>query len=112
MMLLSSSSRKVDAFLVSPQLLSSAAAAVCGRRESGVMEAIAWRKMPSSQTSQRVRQMVVGMVSAAAVDGLASTSKEDGDAAADCLSLGERLRADFPILDQVCLCARNECIGF
>lgn len=108
LVMLSSSSR-VDAFLMSPQLLSSAAAAaVFGRREPATTETTPSRMVPSRQSSRRVRQMVVGMVSAAAVDGAASTSKEaDGDAG---LSLGERLRADFPILDQVCTW-RMHCIS-
>ena len=72
-----------DAFVASPQLLSAAAAA-SGRR--GV---------ESRRTSPRG---LVGMVSGAV--GASSASVKEGDHGG--VSLGERLRADFPILDQVC----------
>lgn len=71
-----------DAFVASPQLLSVAAEAF-GPRGGGM-----------KRSSPRV---FVGMVSGAV--GATSASKV-GEAGGG--SLGERLRADFPILDQVC----------
>lgn len=68
-----------DAFLVSPPVLAGAAV---GRR----------RGLESTTASPRT---VVGMVSAAVGAGSSSATEERGS------SLGERLRADFPILDQV-----------
>jgi len=74
-----------DAFVASPQLLSVAA------------EAFGRRVVEMKRSSPR---SVVGMVSGAVGASSASVSKEAGGG-----SLGERLRADFPILDQVRLYA-------
>lgn len=69
-----------DAFLVSPPVLAGAAV---GRRG-----------LEAATVSPRV---VVRMVSATVGAGPSSATEDRGP------SLGERLRADFPILDQVCV---------
>ncbi|CAM9248356.1 unnamed protein product [Ectocarpus sp. 4 AP-2014] len=82
----------VDAFMMPPKL--APATAAVGRWSPEIKTAVL-----SSQAARRPRRAAVRMVSAAAVDGVASM-KEEGDKGGLGLSLGERVRADFPILDQ------------
>lgn len=85
----------VDAFMTPPKLAPATAAVERWSIETKTA-------VMSSQAARRPRRAAVRMVSAAAVDGVASTKEEEGESDGLGLSLGERVRADFPILDQAC----------
>lgn len=86
----------VDAFMMSPKLVPATAAAV-GRWSLETKTAVVL-----NLAARRPRRAAVRMVSAAAVDGVASTKEDEEGKDGVGLSLGERVRADFPILDQAC----------
>ncbi|CAM9219721.1 unnamed protein product, partial [Ectocarpus fasciculatus] len=84
----------VDAFMMPPKL--APATAAVGRWSLEKNTAVL-----SSQAVRRPRRAAVRMVSAAGtVDGVASKKEEEEGKDGLGLSLGERVRADFPILDQ------------
>lgn len=89
---------RADGFLVSPQqLLAPAVARTTTTTTTATEATIGQRGLSLTRASPRV---VVGMVSAAGV--ASASSATTGEESKEERSLGERVRADFPILDQVC----------